>query len=88
MLSTPGGFVYLFLSGLTKQLLVLYEQKQCYDYKLGRVTRLYIINSYYVKIRTPSERKDCGIGFHGSDNLLSNMQVSKLVTLKKIIAYI
>uniref|UniRef100_A0A452VK50 Alkaline phosphodiesterase I n=1 Tax=Ursus maritimus TaxID=29073 RepID=A0A452VK50_URSMA len=23
---------------------------------------------------TPSERKDCGIGFHGSDNLLSNMQ--------------
>ena len=45
------------------------------------MNRLYVINSYYVKIRNPSERKHCGSGFHGSDNLFSNMQVSKLVIL-------
>lgn len=37
----------------------------------------HITNLYMSKFRNPSERKYCGSGFHGSDNLFSNMQVSK-----------
>lgn len=70
-----------YLSFINRNNVVILNFALCTDF-------IYIINSYYVKIRNPSGTKHCGIGFHGSDNIISNMQVSKSVILKTIIVCI